>query len=65
LTCHELLIAGTTAAFITLPPNSLRCERICSRCMILGARIANRTPRAEIDGELAANRMAFGFQGAD
>src|SRR6202011_2236375 len=52
--CQELLTAGTTAAFITLPPNALRCDRICDRCMILGARIANRTPGAEIVGELSA-----------
>jgi len=32
--------------------------------MILGARIANRTPGAEIDGELSDNLKVFGFLGA-
>jgi hypothetical protein len=31
----------------------------------LSARIAIRTPGAEIDGELLAYRKVFGFQGAD
>src|SRR4029077_20669534 len=57
LICHELLTAGTTAAFITLPPNALRCERICGRCMILGARIANRNPGRRRDKGESCRRV--------
>ena len=41
---------------VAIPTPTFRCERICGRCMILGARIANRTPRLTLTANCALTR---------